>query len=690
MAALLHHLDEARRHQYPGLGVPPAHERLDAEDAPRAEVDDRLIFEEELLLSERAPNIRLEAQALLQQVLHLRPESDVTALPGRLGVVHRDVRVAEQRLGSGLAGGVGDADARRDPQRLPVERERRLQFLDQRPGAALHLRDRGDSLQQHGELVSPEPRDRIGGAAGRDDPLGHVAQKTIAGVVTEGIVDVLEVIEVEEHHRNAALVALRESQRVVHAIPEQAAIGELGEGVLKRQLPQLRLERLAFADVAKIEGQPLHRRITGEIGADALRKAMLRAAPDTELHGTDRSGMAGGDLGQERLESFAVLSCPELGEVPSDDLVGLRAQHALARGRGETQDPLRTDNHDHVRSVGDERGVSILREAQYHALTCHEEQHEGEHHGAGRARRAAAVAEIHVDHHDERGEHRGRGKNTGESTGSFRPCTGRRCGKVSQLLASGGGHGHETPEIQDVVNSSRQVGAAHLGERPGEVAEEQDRKSAQEQRVDARPARIFGSGEQQHAEQQQHDAVERDVRLTQAFLEEVDFGVQHRVDHEEPEERAETRDEDQRVHCQLHPRHAQGGGAHQIERRGRDGRIERTEEEVSRTRERFAVHQPGSGSDSEADEIQRERNRKTDPGAAAGTWRCAARRGDGDDQAREGGGEHDEHPQPAVDRRSADPAEQALRARDRVDHEREEQPVHPTRKGWDPDRSGRC
>src|SRR5947207_1463000 len=186
VAALLHHLNEARWHQHTGLGVPPAHERLDAEDAPRAEVDDRLIFEEELLLSERARNIRLEAHALLQQVLHLRPESDVTALPGRLGVVHRDVRVAEQRLGSGLAGGVGDADARRDPQRLPVERERRLQFLDQRPGAALHLRDRGDSLQQHGELVSPEPSDRIGGAAGRDDPLGHVAQETIAGVVTEG------------------------------------------------------------------------------------------------------------------------------------------------------------------------------------------------------------------------------------------------------------------------------------------------------------------------------------------------------------------------------------------------------------------------------------------------------------------------------------------------------------------------
>src|SRR5207237_9820537 len=157
-------------------------------------------------------------------------------------------------------------------------------------GAAPHPRAGGDALQQPGELVSVEPRDRIGGAAGRNDALGYVAQKTIAGVVTEGIVDVLEVIEVEEHHRNAALVTLRESQRVMHAIPEQISIGELGEGVVERQLPQLRLERLAFADVAEIERQPLHRRITGEIAADALREATLRAAPDNELHGPDRSG----------------------------------------------------------------------------------------------------------------------------------------------------------------------------------------------------------------------------------------------------------------------------------------------------------------------------------------------------------------------------------------------------------------
>ena len=174
--------------------------------------------------------------------------------------------------------------------------------------------------------------------------------------------------------------------------------------------------------------------------------------------------MAGGDLGQERLEPLAVLPCPQPGEVPPDDLVGLPAEDALAGGRGEAQDPLRADDHDHVGSIRDQRGVSILREAQHQSLTRHEEHHEGEGHGAGRGRRVADAAEVQVGHHHERREHRGRGKNTRDSVGSFRLCTGWRCGKVSELCAPGGGHRHETTEVEDVVKASRQVGAAHLGE----------------------------------------------------------------------------------------------------------------------------------------------------------------------------------------------------------------------------------
>src|SRR5215831_19024295 len=43
LAALLQHLDEARRHQHARLRMTPAHQRLDAEQRARAEVDDRLV-----------------------------------------------------------------------------------------------------------------------------------------------------------------------------------------------------------------------------------------------------------------------------------------------------------------------------------------------------------------------------------------------------------------------------------------------------------------------------------------------------------------------------------------------------------------------------------------------------------------------------------------------------------------------
>src|SRR2546429_9168254 len=91
--------------------MPPAHERLDTKEALRAEVDDRLILEKELLVSERPADIRLEAQSLLQLVLHLRLKRDVTVFARRLGVLHGNVVVAPQRLGLGIGLGVCNSAA---------------------------------------------------------------------------------------------------------------------------------------------------------------------------------------------------------------------------------------------------------------------------------------------------------------------------------------------------------------------------------------------------------------------------------------------------------------------------------------------------------------------------------------------------------------------------------------------------
>ena len=74
LTALLRHLDEAGGHQHPEFRMPPAHQRLDAEEAARAEVDYGLILDEELLIDEGAADIRLQTQSFLQHLLHSAAE----------------------------------------------------------------------------------------------------------------------------------------------------------------------------------------------------------------------------------------------------------------------------------------------------------------------------------------------------------------------------------------------------------------------------------------------------------------------------------------------------------------------------------------------------------------------------------------------------------------------------------------
>ena len=162
-----------------------------------------------------------------------------------------------------------------------------------------HLGDGGDAFHQHGELVAAQARHGVRGARGLDDALRHRLQQPVAGIVAERVVDVLEVVQVEEHDRDRALPALRERERVLHAVAEQVAVGEQRQRIVEGQLAQLLLERLALADVAEIQRQALHRRILREVAADALDHVALGAALDAQLHRADGARGRRGDLGQE-------------------------------------------------------------------------------------------------------------------------------------------------------------------------------------------------------------------------------------------------------------------------------------------------------------------------------------------------------------------------------------------------------
>ena len=67
----------------------------------------------------------------------------------------------------------------------------------------------GRGRQQDGELVAAEPGDRVARAQDAGDARADELQQLVAAVVAERVVDLLELVEVEEHHDRPRAVAAR-------------------------------------------------------------------------------------------------------------------------------------------------------------------------------------------------------------------------------------------------------------------------------------------------------------------------------------------------------------------------------------------------------------------------------------------------------------------------------------------------
>ena len=202
-------------------------------------------MEDELAGRDRAAQLGLELHPAQQRGVHALLVEAVAAGALVLGAVERDVGVAQDLLGRRLlaavherdAGGRGHGDAAaRELERLGERVEQVARDL------AGGLRRRA-GLEQHGELVAAQPR---GGVAG-GEPLGEAArarlQQLVAGRVAERVVDLLEVVEVDEQHREPLVLRVARVERVLQPVDEQRAVGEPGQPVVERAPRELLLER---------------------------------------------------------------------------------------------------------------------------------------------------------------------------------------------------------------------------------------------------------------------------------------------------------------------------------------------------------------------------------------------------------------------------------------------------------------
>jgi hypothetical protein len=93
----------------------------------------------------------------------------------------------------------------------------------------LHRRQQAgvEFLQDDDELVAAQTRHGIAFADAGFHARRDLDQELVADIMTQGVVEGLEVVEVEQHQRRRGAMPRAGGQRLAQAIEHQAAIGQL-------------------------------------------------------------------------------------------------------------------------------------------------------------------------------------------------------------------------------------------------------------------------------------------------------------------------------------------------------------------------------------------------------------------------------------------------------------------------------
>ena len=233
-AAALGERDEPVGHHHAVAGMAPAHERLRADDPPRAQVGLRLVVHDELVavrgLAQLARQLELGRIGLV-----LAGDVHLVARPLGLGAVHRDVGALHELLEVGGVHRVErNPDRRLDVERQPLDRERLLERAVHRTGDLLGRAGARDVCEQDAELVATEAGDGVGLAQDAVQARADLAQEEIAGVVAERVVDLLEPVEVDQEQRGIVPVARARQDRLVGAVAKEASVRKRRERVVAR------------------------------------------------------------------------------------------------------------------------------------------------------------------------------------------------------------------------------------------------------------------------------------------------------------------------------------------------------------------------------------------------------------------------------------------------------------------------
>ena len=131
----------------------------------------------------------------------------------------------------------GDADAAGDAGFAVRQQKGFGEAGDERVGDLQRAGGFADIGHDHGEFVTAHPRHGVALANPSAQPLRDLLQQEVAGGVAEAIIDALESVKVDPQHGGTTFVSPGVAQGLTHAVPEQVAVGQVGQAVVVRQRP---------------------------------------------------------------------------------------------------------------------------------------------------------------------------------------------------------------------------------------------------------------------------------------------------------------------------------------------------------------------------------------------------------------------------------------------------------------------
>ena len=113
-----------------------------------------------------------------------------------------------------------------------------------------------DIVLENRELIAAEASHHIGVAHARRQPLRHRAQELVAGRMTERVIDVLEMVDIEIVQGKGRAASTRAGEFERQPLEEGGAVGQAGQRVGSRHARDLLLGKFLPGDVAEEPDSP--------------------------------------------------------------------------------------------------------------------------------------------------------------------------------------------------------------------------------------------------------------------------------------------------------------------------------------------------------------------------------------------------------------------------------------------------